>query len=103
MIKIIIADDHAIVREGLKQILSANADMKVVGEAQNGQEVLEQIGKNGFDVLLLDMSMPGLSGIDLICLTATSFPPIEQFKFLTLLGLIFICLKQFLTAADCRL
>ena len=66
MIKLIIADDHAIVREGLKQILSANADMEVAGEAQNGQEVLDQISKKNFDVLLLDMSMPGLSGIDLI-------------------------------------
>ena len=64
--KILVADDHAIVRAGLKQILSANSDMEVAGEAQNGQEVLDAIGKNQWDVVLLDMSMPGLSGIDLI-------------------------------------
>ena len=66
MVKILIADDHAIMREGLKQILSANPDMDVAGEAQNGQEVLDQINKKNWDVILLDMSMPGLSGIDLI-------------------------------------
>ncbi|TCV85401.1 response regulator [Sulfurirhabdus autotrophica] len=64
--KILVADDHAIVRAGLKQILSANSDMEVAGEAQNGQEALEAISKDHWDVVLLDMSMPGLSGIDLI-------------------------------------
>ncbi len=64
--KILVADDHAIVRAGLKQILSANSDMEVAGEAQNGQEALDAISKDHWDVVLLDMSMPGLSGIDLI-------------------------------------
>jgi len=66
MIRIVIADDHTIVREGLKQLLAAASDLAVVGEAQNGQQVLERVRADEFDVLLLDMSMPGKSGIELI-------------------------------------
>ena len=66
MIRIVVADDHAIVREGLKQLLSAASDLSVVGEAENGHEVLARVRALDFDVLLLDMSMPGKSGIDLI-------------------------------------
>jgi len=66
MIRIVIADDHTIVREGLKQILSAAGDLAVIGEAQNGREVLERVRGLDFEVLLLDMSMPGKSGIELI-------------------------------------
>jgi len=66
MIRIVIADDHTIVREGLKQLLSAAADLRVIGEAQNGHDVLKQVRENDFEVLLLDMSMPGKSGIELI-------------------------------------
>jgi DNA-binding NarL/FixJ family response regulator len=66
MIRIVVADDHTIVREGLKQLLSAALDLSVVGEAQNGQEVLQRVRELDFDVLLLDMSMPGKSGIELI-------------------------------------
>lgn len=66
MIRIVVADDHTIVREGLKQLLSATSDLSVVGEAQNGHEVLARVRGLDFDVLLLDMSMPGKSGIELI-------------------------------------
>jgi DNA-binding NarL/FixJ family response regulator len=66
MIRVVVADDHPIVREGLKQLLSAAGDLAVVGEAQNGQEVLARVRALPFDVLLLDMSMPGKSGIELI-------------------------------------
>jgi DNA-binding NarL/FixJ family response regulator len=66
MIKILIADDHAIVREGLKQILSTSREMGVTGECVDGRDVLEKIRAGEWDVILLDMSMPGLSGIDLI-------------------------------------
>jgi len=66
MIRVCIADDHPIVREGLKQLLSAAGDLAVVGEAQNGQEVIERVRALAFDVLLLDMSMPGKSGIELL-------------------------------------
>jgi DNA-binding NarL/FixJ family response regulator len=66
MIRIVIADDHTIVREGLKQLLAAANNLAVTGEAQNGQEVLRRVREDDFDVLLLDMSMPGKSGVELI-------------------------------------
>ncbi|HET7404456.1 MAG TPA: response regulator transcription factor [Usitatibacter sp.] len=66
MIRIVVADDHTIVREGLKQILTAAGDLEVVAEAQNGFEVMDRVRALDFDVLLLDMSMPGKSGIELI-------------------------------------
>ena len=66
MIRIVIADDHTIVREGLKQVLLAAADLSVVGEAKNGNEVLQRLRDTEFEVLLLDMSMPGKSGTELI-------------------------------------
>jgi len=66
MIRILLADDHAIVRNGLKQIIAGAPDIEVVGEASNGTEVLEMVRKLGFDLILLDMTMPGISGADLI-------------------------------------
>ena len=66
MIRIVVADDHTIVREGLKQLLTAAGDLEVVAEAQNGFEVIERVRGLEFDLLLLDMSMPGKSGIELI-------------------------------------
>jgi DNA-binding NarL/FixJ family response regulator len=66
MIRIVIADDHTIVREGLKQLLAAAGDLRVVGEAADGHQALERVRTVDFDLLLLDMSMPGKSGIELI-------------------------------------
>jgi DNA-binding NarL/FixJ family response regulator len=66
MIRVLVADDHTIVREGLKQLLGAADGLHVVGEARDGFEVLKQVRETEFDVLLLDMSMPGKSGIELI-------------------------------------
>ena len=66
MIRLVIADDHAIVRGGLKQIFALSPDLKVVGEAVNGNEVLECLRQEPFDLLLLDLNMPGISGVDLI-------------------------------------
>ena len=66
MIRIVLADDHTILREGLKQVLSAASDLSIVGEARDGHEVLERVRELEFDVLLLDLSMPGKNGIELI-------------------------------------
>lgn len=74
MIKIVIADDHAVVREGLKRIISAAPDMAVVGEATNGAEVIQQVRESDFDVLVLDLSMPGRSGMELIKLVRCERP-----------------------------
>ena len=64
--RILIADDHAVVRRGLKEILASEHDMEVVGEAKNGDEALELDRKLDWDVAVLDFSMPGRSGIELI-------------------------------------
>jgi len=66
MIRILITDDHAIVRSGLKQIFQQVDDFEVVGEASNGSELLEFLAKSVPDVLLLDLDMPGISGSELI-------------------------------------
>jgi DNA-binding NarL/FixJ family response regulator len=66
MIRVLIADDHAIVRDGLKRILAATRDLEVAGEAAGGDEALALVRANDYDVAMLDLSMPGLSGIDLI-------------------------------------
>jgi two-component system invasion response regulator UvrY len=66
MYKILIADDHAVVRKGLKQILTETSDMIAAGEASTGQEVLDMLMKNEYDVVILDISMPGRSGLDIM-------------------------------------
>ena len=66
MIRILVADDHTLVREGLKQILSDLPDMAVTDEASNGKEVLDKINESDFDVVLLDISMPGQNGLDIL-------------------------------------
>ena len=65
-IRVIVADDHPILRAGLVSVLNASSDLRVVGEAGNGAEVMKAIAATGFDVLLLDVSMPGKSGLDLM-------------------------------------
>ncbi len=66
MIRVVIADDHTLVREGLKQLLRAAGGIDVIGEARDGHDVLKVVRESDFDVLLLDMSMPGKSGMELI-------------------------------------
>lgn len=66
MIRVLLADDHGLVREGLRGILAKGADIEVAAEAANGDEVLALVRQRDFDLALLDLSMPGLSGIALI-------------------------------------
>lgn len=66
MIRLLIAEDHAIVRNGLKQIFMLMPEITVAGEAVNGTEVLERLQQDRFDILLLDLNMPGISGAELI-------------------------------------
>ena len=65
-IRIMIVDDHAIVREGLRRILAATPDLIVVGEAEDGLSALQQLEECKPDVVMVDISMPGMSGIELI-------------------------------------
>lgn len=64
MIKILIADDHPLIREGLKKTLKEETDMDVVCEAKNGNEVLDLIKSKEVDVVVMDLTMPGLSGLE---------------------------------------
>jgi DNA-binding NarL/FixJ family response regulator len=66
MIRILIGDDHAIVRQGLRQVLALIPELKLVAEAKNGWEVIEHVRTSSPSLLLLDMNMPGPSGVDLI-------------------------------------
>jgi two-component system invasion response regulator UvrY len=66
VLKILVADDHTIVREGLKQILGEVADMIVAGEASDGSETLRKIREDHYDLVLLDISMPGIGGLDVL-------------------------------------
>jgi two-component system invasion response regulator UvrY len=76
MIKILIADDHAIVREGLKQIVAETSDMLVAGEAASGQQVLDLVREGGWDVILLDIAMPGRGGIETLKILRQEKPEI---------------------------
>lgn len=73
-IRILIADDHPIVRAGFKQVLSETPDMTVADEAGNGQEVLEFLKKKKYDVVLLDISMPGKNGLEILKDLKTDYP-----------------------------
>jgi DNA-binding NarL/FixJ family response regulator len=77
MIRIVIADDHAIVREGLKRIISDASDMQVAGEAADGTEVMKRVRELEFDILVLDLSMPGRSGMELIRLARAEKPKVR--------------------------
>src|ERR1700733_11728106 len=64
--RIIIADDHAVVRTGLQLILDETEDMEIVEEARNGDELLEKLKDNNYDMVILDMSMPGKDALDVL-------------------------------------
>jgi DNA-binding NarL/FixJ family response regulator len=66
MIRILIADDHTIMREGLKRILEGEPNIQVVAEAVDGLDTLQKVRAGGIDLIMLDLSMPGRSGVDLI-------------------------------------
>jgi|GEM_PF-220485 len=66
MARILIAGENAVIREGLKQILAANRDMGIAGEASTGQEVMDELPKNRYDVVLLDVSIPGRNWLDIL-------------------------------------
>jgi two-component system invasion response regulator UvrY len=66
VIKILIADDHTVVRKGLKQIVSETPDIAVVDEAIDGHEVLDKALSNDYDVIVLDIIMPGINGLDVL-------------------------------------
>ena len=74
MIQVIIADDHPVMRHGIKRILEEEADMQVVGEAANGQELLQKIEQSPCDCVLLDIGMPGRDGLDALAYLRRNYP-----------------------------
>ena len=73
-IRILIVDDHALLREGIAALVNAESDMKLVAEASNGQEAIEKFRSNRPDVTLMDLQMPALNGIDAIIGIRNEFP-----------------------------
>ena len=65
--RILLADDHTVVRRGLKQILAEEFKRAVFGEARNAQETLDLVGKENWDIVVLDITMPGRSGLEVMC------------------------------------
>ena len=76
MIRIGIVDDHAIVRSGLKQFFSEHVDLRVVGEAASGREAIDLVRTTEMDVLVMDLSMPGQSGIDALAMIRAKAPDV---------------------------
>ena len=74
MIQVGIVDDHAIVRSGLRQYLSEHVDVRVVGEAANGREAIDLVRNTAVDVLIVDLSMPGQSGLDALAMLRAKSP-----------------------------
>ncbi|MFH1725087.1 MAG: response regulator transcription factor [Elusimicrobiota bacterium] len=66
MIRILVADDHPIVRKGIKELIAETTDLKVVDETGDGQEALSKAWKNNYDVVLLDIALPGRNGLDIL-------------------------------------
>lgn len=77
MIRIFLADDHAVVREGLRSLINAQQDMSVTGEAINGAEALELLQHQTVDVMIVDVAMPEISGIEVTARVRQSFPNIK--------------------------
>ena len=71
-IKILIADDHAIVRAGLRQLFSDQKDLEVIGEVEDGKQAIEKVKVLHPDVLLLDIAMPQLNGLEVVSLIKNS-------------------------------
>lgn len=74
MIKILIVDDHPIVRNGLKNIISDESDMKIVCESSTGQQVVDLVKKNEIDIVILDISLPDISGFEVLTRLRNLFP-----------------------------
>ena len=77
MSRVLIADDHAVVRSGYKQFLEADSSIVEIGEAANGQETLEQLKTKEWDLLLMDIHMPDRSGLDILQHVSATYPAVR--------------------------
>ncbi|MBI5404153.1 MAG: response regulator transcription factor [Ignavibacteriae bacterium] len=76
MIRILIADDHPLIRNGLRQLISKQSDIEIACEASNAEEVFDMMKKHKIDVLILDISMPGMSGIEILDKVKQKYPSV---------------------------
>lgn len=81
MIRVVIADDHAIVRDGLRRVLAGEPDLQLVAEAVDGADVLDKLRAHPCDVLVLDLSLPHLRGLELVHLLVEEFPRVRVLVF----------------------
>lgn len=79
--EILVADDHAIIRDGIKKILRDTDDLEVTGEASNGHEVLERIRQREWGAIVMDLSMPGRNGLELVKLVHSECPKLPMLIF----------------------
>ncbi len=84
MISVFVVDDHAVLRSGLRLLIDGEPDMRVVGEASNGYAALDALAEQHPDVLLLDISMPGINGIELITRVSQQVAPVPRILILTM-------------------
>ena len=73
-IRVLVADDHSVVRQGIRHVLEGAEEFTIVAEAENGNEVAELVAQSKPDVVVLDISMPGLSGIEVTAVLRKRFP-----------------------------
>ncbi len=99
MIKVLLADDHAIMRDGLKEILATVEGFELIGEAANGNEVMQALYHKQPDLLMMDMNMPGISGISLIERVKNLYPKLPILV-LTMLDDVQIALRALKSGAD---
>ena len=76
-IRVLLVDDHKIVRDGLRSLLAKDKDISVIGEAENGEDALGQVGKLEPDVVIMDIAMPGMNGVDATKEITRSFPGVH--------------------------
>lgn len=76
-LRVLLADDHALLRDALHMVLEMAPDVEVVGEASNGNDVVEMVGKSGADVVCMDLAMPGLSGVEATRLVLAKYPNVK--------------------------
>lgn len=77
MIRVLVVDDHAILRDGIRSILESQEDIRVVGEAENGLEAIEHIKRTPPDIVLMDISMPGMNGLEATRFIKRNFPQVK--------------------------